>query len=124
MTKDKIKSFNLDYSYDYYNQVNLNKKNKIKTWAVFWYANCFLNNGLSLHPKRSYCMNIGHDGTGTNCGVDTVFNVILNDHVEDIINIDIVEHSIARKKLIDYFEKTKPKLKDKILNKIKKIGMK
>ncbi|GAB7081069.1 sugar transferase [Megalodesulfovibrio paquesii] len=68
---DDIHRFNLDGAYDYWGQILANRAGTLKTWAVFWYASVFQKNGLCLHPRASLVDNIGHDGTGTNCGCDT-----------------------------------------------------
>ena len=62
----KIKKFNLDNSYNIWEQVVKNANGSLFTWAVFWYAAVFLNNGLTIYPKRSMVKNIGHDGSGMN----------------------------------------------------------
>jgi hypothetical protein len=122
MNKEMIKDFNLNNNYDYYSQVILNKKNKIKTWAVFWYASCFLNNGLSLHPKKSYCLNIGHDGSGTHCDTNDSFNVILEGaDPSSFEKIEIVENLVARKRVETFFGKNKKSFAAKLVSKFKNI---
>ena len=49
-TKNKIKEFNLDNSYDFWSQVIRNEKKIINTWAIFWYATIFIKKGLSINP--------------------------------------------------------------------------
>jgi hypothetical protein len=66
--KDKIKRFNLDGAHDFWEQVKLNYSGKINTWAIFWYATIFDSGGLCLNRAQSLVRNIGHDGTGENCG--------------------------------------------------------
>jgi len=66
-TKEMIYDFNLSNSYRYFDQIIQNNKGKINTWAIFWYASSYLQDGLSLHPKESYVRNIGHDGRGVHC---------------------------------------------------------
>jgi glycosyltransferase involved in cell wall biosynthesis len=67
-TKEQIKRFNLDDSHDFWAQVRANAEGRITTWAIFWYAVIFMNNGLCLNPTRSLVRNIGHDGSGVHCG--------------------------------------------------------
>lgn len=64
---EDIKKFNLDGTYNFWRQVLLNKRGKLNTWAVFWYATIFENNGLCLNPTKTFVTNIGHDGSGENC---------------------------------------------------------
>ncbi len=61
--------FNVDDAHDFFAQIEANKAGRIKTWAIFWYAAIFRQKGLCLNPSRSLVTNIGHDGTGENCGV-------------------------------------------------------
>lgn len=66
-SKAEIKRFNLDGVGYFWDQVILNQKGVINTWAVFWYASIFKNNGFCLNPVQTYVDNIGHDGSGENC---------------------------------------------------------
>jgi len=68
-TKNDIYEFNIKNTYDFWSHILKNKEGKMKTWAIFWYVTVFLNSGLCLHPNYTLVQNIGHDGTGTNCGV-------------------------------------------------------
>ena len=54
---------------DYYSQVIANREKRINTWAVFWYATIFKHHGLCLSPYKTLLKNIGHDGSGVNCGI-------------------------------------------------------
>lgn len=73
-TNDDINNFNLDNTYDFWQQVLNNKNNFINTWAVFWYAAVFKRDGLVLYPQKSLVKNIGFDGSGVNCGVEKGMN--------------------------------------------------
>lgn len=73
-TPEMIKRFNLDGCQNFWAQVILNSKGKINTWAIFWYATIFKNNGLCLNPFNSYVLNIGFDGSGVHCGIDNMRN--------------------------------------------------
>ncbi|MBN8453807.1 glycosyltransferase [Accumulibacter sp.] len=65
--------FNLDGSHDFFSQVEKNARGRIRTWAVFWYVTIFLRGGLCVNPVHSLAVNIGFDGSGTNCGADDYF---------------------------------------------------
>lgn len=43
------------------------------SWAVRWYASCFLKDMLTLYPGRSLVENIGNDGSGTHASATTRF---------------------------------------------------
>ena len=66
-------------NYNFWQQVVYNKKNKINTWAIFWYATIFQNNGLCLNPVKTLTQNIGNDGTGENCGDIDFYTSVLNE---------------------------------------------
>ncbi|MBV1905429.1 MAG: glycosyltransferase [Pseudomonadales bacterium] len=65
--RDQIKRFNLNGACDFWSQVKGNYTGRINTWAIFWYANIFENNGLCLNPGQPFVQNIGLDGSGENC---------------------------------------------------------
>ncbi|MDC1387034.1 glycosyltransferase [Candidatus Thioglobus sp.] len=48
--------------------------NKISAWDIVWTSICFMNNKYTLYPKESLVLNIGNDGSGTNCIVDSSFD--------------------------------------------------
>jgi hypothetical protein len=73
--KEKIRHFNLDGAHDFWAQIQANQLGKLNTWAIFWYATIFENDGLCLNPARSFVHNIGHDGSGENCGGSDFFTV-------------------------------------------------
>ncbi len=64
---NNIYRFNLDGAEDFWSQVLGNVRGEIRTWAIFWYATIFRNDGLCLSPYPSYAENIGLDGSGTHC---------------------------------------------------------
>ncbi len=80
--KEMIYKFNLDGEVNFWDQIIQNKIGEANTWAIFWYARIFINNGLCVSPWFSYVRNIGFDGSGTH-------SYQLNSKKEiDIINND------------------------------------
>jgi len=73
--QEKIRRFNLDGAHEFWAQIMANQKGRLNTWAIFWYATIFENNGLCLNPARSFVRNIGHDGSGENCDYSDSFAV-------------------------------------------------
>ena len=65
-TKNKIKKFNLDGSYNFWSQIVRNNQGKLNSWAIFWYASVFNKNGLCINPLKSLVLNIGTDSFSTN----------------------------------------------------------
>ncbi len=46
--------------------------NKNNSWAIRWHVSLFLKNKFCLQPTRSLVKNIGFDGSGEHCGVETI----------------------------------------------------
>lgn len=46
---------------------------KTDTWATQWALNIMEHNGMCMLPRQSLVMNVGFDGTGTNCAVTNEF---------------------------------------------------
>lgn len=97
-SNDKIKKFNLDGFGDYYNQLILNQKALINTWAVKWYSSWYHTGGFSLFPYSSLTQNIGHDGTGIHSFSTNHFDVKTIDYV-NVEKIPILENTSIRKQV-------------------------
>lgn len=67
LSRTDFNEFDIDGSIKSFEQIELNLKGTLKTWAVKWYATIFINDGLCLTPKHSLVDNIGIDGSGENC---------------------------------------------------------
>ena len=86
----KIHHLNLEYefdvqgTYDYTSMLESQSQGLINSWAIRWYANVFLKNGLCLHPSRSFVHNIGFDGSGSHCDPNCSFAV-------DISNVKLLD---------------------------------
>lgn len=107
-SKQDIKEFNLNNSENFWYQVLHNNSGKLNTWAIFWYAAVFENQGLTLFPKVSLVNNIGFDGSGTNCGVSNRFDVFLQQDEIKYFEDNIEENSFVRKELESYLRTSKP----------------
>lgn len=59
-----IHKFNYESNANHWNQVLFNHLKINDTWAIFWAATIFENNGLCINPKKSLVINIGFDGSG------------------------------------------------------------
>lgn len=68
-TNQRIDHFNFS-GYSYYQMLQDQVDKKIDSWAIRFYASCFLNNGLHLTPPFSLVKNIGFDGSGTHNSVE------------------------------------------------------
>ncbi|GAA4496414.1 hypothetical protein [Pseudaeromonas paramecii] len=89
----KIRRFNLNNSHDFWGQVLDNYRGHLNTWAIFWYATIFEQNGLCLTPTVSLTHNIGFDGSGENCVDKRVETNLINLSSVYIDPSDVVEIS-------------------------------
>ena len=64
-----------------------NVNNKNNSWAIRWHASLFLENKFCLHPTNSILINIGLDGSGTNCNEYD----LLQSGTVDYINLEKIE---------------------------------
>jgi len=103
-TPQDIHRFNLDGTMDYWSQLLANHNGQLKTWAVYWYACVFLKKGLCLHPRTSLVSNIGHDGSGTNCGKNPHHHRIADTICIQTFNSPLIENQSALKKYCDAIE--------------------
>jgi len=117
-SKKDIMIFNLDGYELYWNQVILNKNNKINTWAVFWYINIFLNDGLCVNPSVSFLRNIGLDNSGVHCGKSRIKNKELNQKENIVFNSLLVENIVTTTLIKKYLKKNKNSFLNKLMNKI------
>ncbi|NMH86361.1 glycosyltransferase family 2 protein [Flavivirga algicola] len=78
--------------------------NNPKSWAIKWYYSVFLRNGLGLFPTKPLITNIGLDGSGENCGTETVYSTLMSSKMvlskKEVIDIDFYEL------MLNYFTKT------------------
>jgi hypothetical protein len=111
--------FDLDGSGIFWNQIEANAKGKINTWAIFWYATIFQNQGLCLNPSISYVDNIGHDGTGEHCGVGNSHSVsFLNEQSDIALPTKISEDSHSVSEIKKFSKNLKKPFVVRVVNKI------
>ncbi len=110
------KRFNLDGVSDWWAQVEANAFGKLDTWAIFWFAFIFNNNGLCLTPCESLTYNIGMDGSGEHCEkLSEIRAKLENDQEISIFPEEIIEDLGMLRLLKDYFKH------NSLLNKVKRI---
>lgn len=123
-TREMIREFNFDNSMDFWSQVLLNKKGKINTWAIFWYATVFLNDALFLHPRESFVINIGHDGSGEHCGPTNCYNTQLIRTYDIEFPEEVKESQLARQRHIEYFRSLRKPLWKRVVKKLLRVSFK
>lgn len=57
--------FDLNGAFPYYDMLQDVAAGKLNSWAIRFYATCFLRDGLVLHPARSLASHDGHDAAAT-----------------------------------------------------------
>lgn len=104
-SRSRVRRFNFGNAYPYWEQLELNRLGKIDSWFVFWYANIFLRNGLSLFPSRSLVRNIGMDGSGVHAENSGNYEVSLSREPVRVSAIPLVESDVGFEKHVRYFQK-------------------
>lgn len=107
-TKEDIYHFTLEGTVDYWQQVVANEGGSLYTWAVFWGASIFQNNGLTLIPRDSLTLNVGMDGTGEHCNVTEEYASVVKLDPVRLFPLEIQELPLARERHRLFFEKQKP----------------
>lgn len=118
--KDIVEYINFDNTHDYYSQAIKNYKGTLSTWFIFWYLLSAKNKTLSLFPKTSLVNNIGHDGSGENCGESEQYAQSVVDKRVTVEDVDIEENEYVLKQHKLFFMNLRPSLFVRILNKLKK----
>lgn len=72
---EKRYNFSVEYTMNFWRQMEEFKAKKNNSWAIRWYASMFLRGGLSLNPAHSLVHNIGHDGTGVHSNIEHMYGV-------------------------------------------------
>lgn len=77
-TDEQLKTvFNFENTYPYMDALQQQAEGNTKHWDIRWYASAFLRGKLTLYPGHSLVKNIGHDASGTHCGVSNVYDIEL-----------------------------------------------
>ena len=103
----QIKDFDLNNTGLYWSQLKLNISGDLNTWAIFWYISVYINKGLSLHPVSSLTLNIGHDGSGENCGDNNAFRDHLVSYTDWKFQTKISESVFHRSLVEKYLKSTR-----------------
>lgn len=115
-TTNDIKKFNLDETINFWRQLEHNKKGKINTWAIYWYASIFKNNGLCINPSISFVRNIGFDGSGTHTfSLNYDDNKLLNHNNKINFDDEIKEEKILIDQIKNYYIASKKSILTKLL---------
>jgi sulfatase maturation enzyme AslB (radical SAM superfamily) len=120
-SKDDVERFNLDGTVDFWNQVLMNKKGKINTWAIFWATTIFQHNGLCLNPSKTFVINIGQDGSGLHSSDYDIYKSALSMNNNIKFSSDIIENNLALQRIQAFFKSHKKTFLSRVINKLSKI---
>lgn len=108
---NRLREFDMDGKFRFSSTLRANIRGTIKTWAIKWQASVFLQDGLCLHPRYSFTQNIGHDGSGTNTGIDpNLLSQEINLSYQKLQPTRLIQNHLARSRSIDYLQRFKPTL--------------
>lgn len=109
-TEEDIYRINLNGMKNNWNQVIMNYKHKIRTWAIFFHAMIIEKNGLVLNNSINLSMNIGIDGSGENCGYRIVPDTRSLSDIRMVEFPDKIElNALAMGYYVDYYKSQKNK---------------
>lgn len=97
--------FNYNNSYPFTRVLREQKRGKVDSWAIRWYASAFLKDKLTLYPGKSLVFHNGGDGSGTHGGISDEFDVKLSKTPINVRKIKIEANVVAFKKYETYFKK-------------------
>lgn len=123
-SKEDIKAFDLDGSTRFWGQILANKKGKINTWAIYWYATIFKKKGLCLNPKVTFVENIGLDGSGEHCSNSRDYCAKLNMKSEISFVSQLKESEEAVESIKLFYKRMKESFWTRLFNKISKLTKK
>lgn len=98
------RQFDLMGTYPYTQMLQDQSRKLNDSWAIRWRASTFLQWGLTLWPGHSLVKNIGHDGSGTNCSGNQLFDVTFPTQPLSVTHIPIEENAAARKIFAQFFK--------------------
>ncbi len=114
--------FNINGSYNFLEHLELNLTGELNTWAIYWYASVYLNDGLCLHPQRSLTQNIGMDGSGVHCDFNRAYDV--NELAQSIAvkPIPLEISGVAREAMMQFYNKlNNPSWSQRIYRKLRQF---
>lgn len=106
-SKNLIREFNFNNSYDYIKMLEDQICGINDSWAIRWYASCFLKNLYTLYPGKSLISNSGFDNSGTHSGNTNIFNQENFSGKIMLEDIPIINSPIAYPAFVNYFKKNK-----------------
>ena len=103
----KKNDFNIGGTGPFYGILYCDKVGLNDSWAVRFYASCFLAGKLHLFPGRTMAIQSGMDGSGTHCGAgETPYsNMVISQTPITLKNISISENIFMYRIFSDFYGK-------------------
>ena len=102
-----IHNFNIFSSMNHFEQILRNQKKTLSSWAVFWHATIFKNNGICIYPKYSLVKNIGFDGSGRMSSRHKYKSNLNNNYKDFKLNSEIFKNKKLMNAEFNYYIKRK-----------------
>ncbi len=102
-----IHHFNILSSMNHFEQIIRNKNKTLSSWAVFWHATIFKNNGICIYPKFPLVKNIGFDGSGRMSSKHKYKSNLNNNYKDFKLNLEIFKNKKLMNDEFNYFIKRK-----------------
>lgn len=102
----KTNEFNIGGTGPFYGILYCDKVGLNDSWAVRFYASCFLANKLHLFPNQTMAIQSGMDGTGTHSGIDSTYsNMKLSQAPILLSDIHVVENQLMYQVFSQFYGK-------------------
>ena len=97
------RAFDFDGQFPYTSMLQDQIAGRNSSWAILWYASCFLKDMLTLYPGRSLVRNIGTDSSGTHCGTTDGFSGDASSSRVEVGPIAVEPSAPARDAFVSFF---------------------
>ena len=118
-----IGMFDFNGAYSFSKMLKGQIKGSNDSWAVRWHASAFLADKLTLYPGRSLVHNIGNDGSGTHCGDDMGYDLLVSLSPIDFTNIEVQASAQGQAAFEAFFRKVKGSFASKLLRSIRRYWL-
>lgn len=96
--------FNIGGGGAFYEMLYCQKVGLVDSWAVRFYASCFLKNKLHLFPGRTLAIQTGMDGSGVHCdNTNTLRNMEVSLNNINLTDIPMIESKDMYSTFSDYY---------------------
>jgi len=100
--------FDFEGSFPYTGMLQDQVAGRNDSWAVRWYASCFLKGMLTLYPGQSLVENTGNDASGTHCVATDAFSQRLAPAPPRVARTALAGSAVARREFVRFFRRQRP----------------